>query len=195
MNNTLLRFIFFKLLLLASLSSMAYEMSIEEHNAIRDFLQQSFSQESSFTDKFEAEVWLLTQSNKLNRYIKDEKQRIKLLKLVHQEATRAKLNPDLVLAVIQVESAFDNYAISRVGAQGLMQVMPFWRKEIGRDSDNLTHILTNLQYGCRILQIYLKREKGNLMMALARYNGSYPKTWYSERVMNAWKDRWETGLE
>jgi soluble lytic murein transglycosylase-like protein len=195
MGKTLLRFIFFKLLLLASLSSMAYEMSVEEHNAIRDFLQQSFSQESSFTDKFEAEVWLLTQSNKLNRYIKDEKQRIKLLKLVHQEATRAKLNPDLVLAVIQVESAFDNYAISRVGAQGLMQVMPFWRKEIGRDSDNLTHILTNLQYGCRILQIYLKREKGNLMMALARYNGSYPKTWYSERVMNAWKDRWETGLE
>lgn len=195
MGKTLLRFIFFKLLLLASLSSMAYEMSIEEHNAIRDFLQQSFSQESSFTDKFEAEVWLLTQSNKLNRYIKDEKQRIELLKLVHQEATRAKLNPDLVLAVIQVESAFDNYAISRVGAQGLMQVMPFWRKEIGRDSDNLTHILTNLQYGCRILQIYLKREKGNLMMALARYNGSYPKTWYSERVMNAWKDRWETGLE
>lgn len=195
MGKTLLRFIFFKLLLLASLSSMAYEMSAEEHNAIRDFLQQSFSQESSFTDKFEAEVWLLTQSNKLNRYIKDEKQRIELLKLVHQEATRAKLNPDLVLAVIQVESAFDNYAISRVGAQGLMQVMPFWRKEIGRDSDNLTHILTNLQYGCRILQIYLKREKGNLMMALARYNGSYPKTWYSERVMNAWKDRWETGLE
>jgi soluble lytic murein transglycosylase-like protein len=195
MGKTLLRFIFFKLLLLASLSSMAYEMSVEEHNAIRDFLQQSFSQESSFTDKFEAEVWLLTQSNKLNRYIKDEKQRIELLKLVHQEATRAKLNPDLVLAVIQVESAFDNYAISRVGAQGLMQVMPFWRKEIGRDSDNLTHILTNLQYGCRILQIYLKREKGNLMMALARYNGSYPKTWYSERVMNAWKDRWETGLE
>lgn len=169
-------------------------MSDEEHLAIRDFLQQSFDDNSSFVDKFDAEVWLLIQSGKLKRFIKDEKQRLELLKLVHQEAQRAKLNPDLVLAVIQVESAFNRYAVSSAGAQGLMQVMPFWRKEIGRDDDNLTQTLTNLQYGCRILQIYLQREKGNLMMALARYNGSYPKTWYSERVMNAWKGRWDSGI-
>lgn len=178
-----------------SSTSFAYQMSEEEHRAIRDFLQQSFDDNSSFVDKFDAEVWLLIQSNKLKLFIKDEKQRLELLKLVHQEAQRAKLNPDLVLAVIQVESAFNRYAVSSAGAQGLMQVMPFWRKEIGRDEDNLTQVLTNLQYGCRILQIYLQREKGNLMMALARYNGSYPKTWYSERVMNAWKGRWDSGIE
>lgn len=175
-------------------SALAYQMSEEEHRAIRDFLQQSFNEESSFEDKFDAEVWLLTQSSKLKLFIKDENQRLELLRLIHQEAKRAELNPDLVLAVIQVESAFNRYAVSSAGAQGLMQVMPFWRKEIGRDDDNLTKTLTSLQYGCRILQIYLKREKGNLMMALARYNGSYPKTWYSERVMNAWKGRWDSGI-
>lgn len=190
----LLRVAFLLCCLCHSSTGFAYQMSDEEHLAIRDFLQQSFDDNSSFVDKFDAEVWLLIQSGKLKRFIKDEKQRLELLKLVHQEAQRAKLNPDLVLAVIQVESAFNRYAVSSAGAQGLMQVMPFWRKEIGRDDDNLTQTLTNLQYGCRILQIYLQREKGNLMMALARYNGSYPKTWYSERVMNAWKGRWDSGI-
>ncbi len=187
------RFFFVGLLLLISGGSIAYEMSEEEHSEIRDFLRESLSEEYSFSDRFDAEVWLLSQSTKLKRYIKDEKKRIHLLRNIHLEATRAKLNPDIVLAVIQVESAFDSYAVSSAGAQGLMQVMPFWRKEIGRDDDNLTAPLTNLRYGSRILQIYLQREKGNLMMALARYNGSYPKTWYSERVMDAWKNRWDSG--
>jgi len=181
------------LLLAYSLASNAYEMSDEEHSEIRNFLRQSLAEDYSFNDRFDAEVWLLSQSNKLKRYIKDEKKRIHLLRNIHLEATRAALNPDIVLAVIQVESAFDRYAVSSAGAQGLMQVMPFWRNEIGRDDDNLTETLTNLRYGCRILQIYLQREKGNLMMALARYNGSYPKTWYSERVMDAWKNRWDSG--
>lgn len=168
-------------------------MSPQEHDAIRDFLQKTLAEEHSFDDRFDAEVWLISQSHKLERYIDDHEERLSLLKAIHNEAIRAELNPDVVLAVIQVESAFDRYAVSRVGAQGLMQVMPFWRKEIGRDDDNLTHALTNLRYGCRILQHYLQREKGNLMMALARYNGSYPKTWYSERVMDAWKGRWDSG--
>lgn len=188
-----LRTFFLGLLLLNSSGSIAYEMSEEEHSEIRDFLRESLYEEYSFSDRFDAEVWLLSQSTKLKRYIKDENKRIHLLRNIHLEATRAKLNPDVVLAVIQVESAFDSYAVSSAGAQGLMQVMPFWRKEIGRDDDNLTSPLTNLRYGSRILQIYLQREKGNLMMALARYNGSYPKTWYSERVMDAWKNRWDSG--
>lgn len=181
------------MLLAYSAGSFAYTINDEEHSALRDFLQHALKEEHSFSDRFEAEVWLFTQSNALTRYIKDKEERLTLLKAIHHEATLAKLNPDLVLAVIQVESAFNPYAISSVGAQGLMQVMPFWRKEIGRDDDNLTHPLTNLRYGCRILQHYLQREKGNMMMALARYNGSYPKTWYSERVMDAWKNRWDSG--
>ena len=115
---------------------------------------------------------------------------MELLRAVHREASKADLKPDLVLALIEIESRFDNYAISSAGAQGLMQVMPFWKKEIGRPDDNLTDINTNLSYGCRILQFYLQKEKGNWMHALARYNGSYGKYWYPERVMDAWRKRW-----
>jgi len=97
-----------------------------------------------------------------------------------------------VLAVIEVESHFDRFAISRVGAQGMMQVMPFWKDEIGRPDDNLTDNLTNFEYGCRILQFYLKREKGHLHKALARYNGSVGKRIYSDKVYLAWRRHWRT---
>lgn len=157
---------------------------------LRSFLKQTIHQADSFEDRFEAEVWLIDMSGRLSRFIDNPRHRLELLKAVHREATRAQLKPDLVLALIEVESGFDNYAISRVGAQGLMQVMPFWKDEIGRPEDNLTDIDTNLSYGCRILQFYLKKEKGNWMNALARYNGSYGKYWYPERVMNAWRKRW-----
>ena len=109
---------------------------------------------------------------------------------MHRAASRAGLEPEIVLALIEVESHFDPYAVSRVGAQGLMQVMPFWKKEIGRPDDNLIDTDTNLRYGCTILKHYLKREKGRLADALARYNGSYGQYWYSERVLLAWEKRW-----
>lgn len=160
---------------------------------LRNFLKTTINDASSFKDRFDAEVWLIDMSGRLKPFIKDPKQRLELLKAVHQEATRAKLKPDLVLALIQIESHFDKYAVSRVGAQGLMQVMPFWKNEIGRPDDNLTDMNTNLRYGCRILQFYLKREKGRIAPALARYNGSYGKTWYSEKVMTAWQRRWYAG--
>ena len=102
------------------------------------------------------------------------------------------LPPELVLAVIEVESHFDRFAVSRVGAQGMMQVMPFWKDEIGRPDDNLTHNPTNLEYGCRILQFYLQRENGNLHRALARYNGSVGQRVYSDKVYRAWRNRWRT---
>jgi len=157
---------------------------------LRNFLKSTISGASSFSDRFDAEVWLVDMSNRLKPFIKDPKRRLRILRAVHREATRAELKPDLVLALIEVESAFNSYAISRVGAQGLMQVMPFWKNEIGRPDDNLTDIDTNLSYGCRILQFYIKKEKGNWTRALARYNGSLGKYWYPERVMNAWRKRW-----
>lgn len=160
---------------------------------LRNFLKATINDANSFKDRFDAEVWLVDMSGRLKPFIKDPKQRLELLKAVHQEATRAELKPDLVLALIQIESHFDKYAVSRVGAQGLMQVMPFWKNEIGRPNDNLTDMNTNLRYGCRILQFYLKREEGRLAPALARYNGSYGKTWYSEKVMIAWQRRWYAG--
>ena len=164
-----------------------------EQAELRAFLKDTISQADSFNDRFDAEVWLVDMSGRLSRYIEDPKERLHLLKSVHREARKAQLKPDLVLALIEVESNFDSYAVSRVGAQGLMQVMPFWKNEIGRDDDNLTHIDTNLSYGCRILQFYLKKENGNWMNALARYNGSYGKYWYPERVMNAWRNHWFAG--
>jgi soluble lytic murein transglycosylase-like protein len=161
-----------------------------EQDELRHFLKQTITDADSFNDRFDAEVWLVDMSGRLKRYVKDPKSRLKLLRAVHREASRAELKPDLVLALIEVESHFNEFAISRVGAQGLMQVMPFWKNEIGRPEDNLTDIDTNLSYGCRILQFYLKKEKGNWMNALARYNGSYGQYWYPERVMNAWRKRW-----
>lgn len=178
-------------------SAIASTLPQQEHDELRSFLKGTIDNSTSFEDKFSAEVWLVSQSGKLKRYIKDEKTRISLLKAVHHEASALELNPDLVLALIQVESAFKRYAVSRVGAQGLMQVMPFWKKEIGRPEDNLTDVLTNLKYGCRILKYYIKmedRKGGGLSMALARYNGSYPRTVYTEKVMNAFQYRWNSGL-
>tara|TARA_R110000868_G_scaffold120477_4_gene319888 strand:- start:45080 stop:45670 length:591 start_codon:yes stop_codon:yes gene_type:complete len=161
-----------------------------EQAELRDFLKKTISSADSFDDRFHAEVWLVDMSGRLARFIKKPKQRLKLLRAIHREATKAELKPDLVLALIEVESHFNEFAISSAGAQGLMQVMPFWKNEIGRPEDNLTNIDTNLSYGCRILQFYLKKEQGNWMNALARYNGSYGKYWYPERVMNAWRKRW-----
>ena len=144
----------------------------------------------SFEDRFDAEVWLLSKSTPLARYVKNPEKRLSLLIAIHREATLANLDPNLVLAVIQIESAFDPFALSHVGAQGIMQVMPFWKNEIGRPEDNLMHTDTNLRYGCTILKFYLDKEKGNMRRALARYNGSLGSNRYPEKVLTAWTERW-----
>lgn len=177
-------------LLLAAYSLAASNSNTADTDELRQFLKTTIHQADSFTDRFDAEVWLVDMSARLKPFIASPKERLSLLRAVHREATKAELKPDLVLALIEIESRFDPYAISRAGAQGLMQVMPFWKNEIGRPDDNLTNINTNLSYGCRILQFYLKKERGNWMKALARYNGSYGQYWYPERVMNAWRSRW-----
>ena len=164
-----------------------------ERAEMRDFLTDAIKASDSFADRFDAEVWLLDMSTRLSRYLPDPEERLALLRHIHREAKRAELKPDLVLALIQIESRFDRFAVSRVGAQGLMQVMPFWKKELGHPEDNLTDVVTNLRYGCQILRFYMKKENGNMMQALARYNGSYGKLWYSEKVMSAWRDQWYAG--
>lgn len=163
-----------------------------ERAALRDFLDQTINSAQSFEDRYDAEVWLVDMSARLARYVDDPEYRIALLRDIHAAAVQADLAPELVLAVIEVESHFDRFAISRVGAQGMMQVMPFWKDEIGRPEDNLTHNRTNLAYGCRILQFYLQRENGRLHPALARYNGSYGSRVYSDKVYRAWQDNWRT---
>lgn len=165
----------------------------EERAEMRDFLKDAIKKSDSFADRFDAEVWLLDMSTRLAKFMPDPEERLELLRAVHREARRAELKPDLVLALIQVESRFDRYAVSRAGAQGLMQVMPFWKRDIGHPDDNLTNPETNLWYGCQILKFYMRKENGNWMQALARYNGSYGKLWYPARVMDAWRDRWYAG--
>lgn len=164
----------------------------EEHAALRDFLDQTINSAQSFEDRYDAEVWLVDMSARLARFVDDPAYRLDLLKDIHAAAAQADLPPELVLAVIEVESHFDRFAISRVGAQGMMQVMPFWKDEIGRPGDNLTHNKTNFAYGCRILQFYLQRENGSLHPALARYNGSYGSRVYSDKVYRAWREHWRT---
>lgn len=165
----------------------------QERAEMRVFLKAAINKSDSFADRFDAEVWLLDMSTRLSPFMKNPEERLELLRAIHREAKRAQLKPDLVLALIQVESKFDRYAISRAGAQGLMQVMPFWKNEIGHSEDNLTDINTNLRYGCQILKFYMQKESGSWMNALARYNGSYGKLWYPARVMDAWRDRWYAG--
>lgn len=159
-------------------------------NELRVALKQAVNDATSFDDKFAAQVWLVDMSGRLKKYIKKDKKRLDFLRMVHQEATRAKLSPELVMALIHVESAFKRFAISRVGAQGYMQVMPFWKKEIGRDGDNLMKTRTNLRYGCTILKHYLDKEKGDWIRALARYNGSLGRVKYPEKVMDYWQKYW-----
>ena len=159
-------------------------------NALRHILIQAIDSSDSFADRFDAEVWLTDMSRRLDRKVTDPQERLLILKTAHYEATRAELPPELVLAVIDVESNFDRFAISHAGARGLMQVMPFWLDEIGRPDDDLFDIRTNLRMGCTILRHYLDRERGNRTRALARYNGSVGKTWYPQRVFKALGKRW-----
>jgi soluble lytic murein transglycosylase-like protein len=153
-------------------------------------LKTAASAAQSFDNAYDAEVWLVAKDRPLAKIIKDPQQRLSLLKLIHAEASRAQLKPEIVLALIEVESRFDSYAVSSAGAMGMMQIMPFWKKEIGRPNDNLMDIQTNLRHGCTILKYYLDKEKGQLADALARYNGSYGQYWYAERVFDAWAKNW-----
>jgi len=143
-----------------------------------------------FRDPEDGYKWLLEMSRRLEDRIPDSKQRVELLRTVHFEALRAGLDPQLVLGVIDVESHFRKYAVSRAGARGYMQVMPFWVKLIGRRGDNLFYLRTNLRYGCVILRYYLDVEKGDYFRALGRYNGTLGKPDYPRAVLAAWKVRW-----
>jgi soluble lytic murein transglycosylase-like protein len=157
---------------------------------LRRVLREAVDTAESFADRFDAEVWLTDMSRRLERQLPDTEERMLILRLVHRYAAMFDLPPALVLAVIDVESNFDRYAISWAGALGLMQVMPFWRNEIGRPDDDLHDIQTNLLYGCRILAYYLEKEKGDRRAALARYNGSRGQRWYPDRVFDRLSSKW-----
>ena len=138
--------------LLLVVSPLSANEKSELNNELRHLLQKAIKDSESFEDRFDAEVWLIDMSNRLKKKIKQPEKRLQLLRQIHHEASRADLHPELVLAVIDVESNFDRFAISKAGAQGLMQVMPFWLKEMGQPRDSLFNVRTNLRMGCTILK-------------------------------------------
>ena len=162
--------------------------------SVRAVLQRSVSDQAAtrlaFASQSEADYWLNEMSNRLKRNLPDEEYRLNFLKTAHYEATRAGLDPQMVLGLIEVESGFKKYAVSRSGARGYMQVMPFWVKEIGLNEHNLFHLRINLRYGCTILRHYLDMENGDLFRALGRYNGTLGKPGYPNLVRSAWHKHW-----
>lgn len=160
---------------------------------LRTELMRAVAEADSFTDEFDAQVWLTDMARRLSRQVESPDERLKILRIVHKEATRADLPPELVLAVIDVESNFDRFAISSASALGLMQVMPFWIDELGVGDGSkavLFDIETNILIGCRILKYYLDMEGGDFVAGLARYNGSRGERWYADRVLDRLRDKW-----
>lgn len=160
--------------------------------AFKDELKTLLNAEHHFVDKYDAQVWMKDMSIRLGKRAPHipEKERLKILSLVHKHANAAGVDPQMVLAIMEVESNFDRYALSVAYARGLMQIMPFWKKEIGKPEDDLFDMETNIRYGCYIYKLYLKYEKGNTTLALGRYNGSRGKMKYPRKVYNALKRRW-----
>jgi len=163
----------------------------EARNAegLNRLFEQAAASSTSFSSTEAANTWLRDMSDRIAFRIKDPVYRVELLSLVHKHARASGLDPQIVLSVIEIESSFNRFAVSSAGARGLMQIMPFWIKEIGHPRDNLFHPATNLWYGCYILRHYLDRSDGNLGMALRRYNGGGDDR-YSNKVLTALQKRW-----
>jgi len=161
--------------------------------SVRASLARAVNERATFDEKdAETRAWVAEMLSRVSSRFPDEDSARHFLAMARYEAMRAGLDPHLVLAVIDVESRFRKYAVSRAGARGLMQVMPFWVKEIGEPNHNLFHERTNLRYGCTILRHYLDRESGNLVNALGRYNGSLGQADYPNRVLRTLRERWSS---
>ena len=190
-------------LLLACLLPLVAQAGAQKYEPLSASVQAALSRniadqappKRSFKTSLEAADWLTEMSQRLGKRIPDRESRLEFLRAVHYEATRAGLDPQLVLGLIQVESGFKKYAVSSAGARGFMQVMPFWVKLIGRHDDNLFHLRTNLRFGCTILRHYLDIEQGDLYRALGRYNGSLGKPEYPNMVRGAWHAHWLFGQQ
>ena len=188
-------FLFFTTLIYASIAIAGNQREEPLSNSVKALMQKSISDLASprlmFASETEGQAWMSDMSQRLAKRLPDAIYRQEFLRSVHYEATRAGLDPQLVLGLIQIESAFKKYAVSSVGARGYMQVMPFWVKSIGNSDHNLFHLRLNLRYGCTILRHYLDIERGDLYRALGRYNGSLGKPQYPNLVVGAWRKNWE----
>ena len=164
--------------------------------SVRATLARAVNERSSVDMKdLDTRAWVRAMTRRVAGRFADEDEARHFLALARYESMRAGLDPHLVLAVIDVESRFRKYAVSKAGARGFMQVMPFWVKELGEPGHNLFNERMNLRYGCTILRHYVDRERGHLSNALARYNGSLGQPEYPNRVMKAYRERWALGAQ
>lgn len=193
-KNILSRLIALLLLLFAANVLAGSQIEEPLSNSVKAQMQKSISDSAAprlaFTSKIEGNLWLAEMSGRLKKRIPDQRMREDFLRTVNYEATRAGLDPQLVLGLIQAESGFKKYAVSSVGARGFMQVMPFWVRSIGARDHNLFHLRLNLRYGCTILRHYIDIERGDLYRALGRYNGSLGQPQYPNQVLGAWRKYW-----
>jgi soluble lytic murein transglycosylase-like protein len=160
---------------------------------LRGVVQQAITQAECFADRYDSAVWYTLMEPRLRRYVKDRDERLVILKTVWCETLRAgapPLPPGLVMAILDVESHFNRWAVSSAGAVGLMQVMPFWPEQLGMRRHELTTIEANVRMGCAILRFYLQRERNDFHRALARYNGSIGRRTYSDQVVSRWTRYW-----
>ena len=190
-----MRKLFLFLMLLSPLHAQAGAQIYEPLAAsVKAGMQRAVSDHAAprlaFASEAEGKAWLAAMGSRLEKRMPNRKERDDFLTTIHYEATRAGLDPQLVLGLIQVESAFKKYALSTAGARGYMQVMPFWVKVLDAKDHNLFHLRVNLRYGCTILRHYLDIEKGDYFRALGRYNGSLGQAEYPELVMRAWRGSW-----
>lgn len=154
-------------------------------------LERALAEQECFDDKYDRQVWFTVMQPRLQKLVKDAAEQEEILHQVHCEAKRLQLPPGLVMAVIDVESRFDRWAVSSAGAVGLMQIMPFWPRQLGMRNEQLVRIPQNIRMGCTILKFYLDREKGDYTKALARYNGSIGRRNYSDVVLMRLSNRWQ----
>jgi soluble lytic murein transglycosylase-like protein len=183
------------LIFAASICHAGNQKEEQLSNSVKALMQKSISDLGTpkliFASDVEGQAWLAEMSERLKKRLPNQAYREEFLRTVHYEATRAGLDPQMVLGLIHVESAFKKYAVSSVGARGYMQVMPFWVKSIGTPDQNLFHLKLNLRYGCTILRHYIDIERGDLYRALGRYNGSLGKPQYPNLVLGAWRKHWD----
>jgi soluble lytic murein transglycosylase-like protein len=159
---------------------------------LKELLQKIIGSADCFTDKYESEVWYKSMEPRLAQFVPTHAERLEILDHVYCEAKRdptLQIPPDLVLALMEVESRFDRWAVSPAGAVGLMQVMPFWPHQLGVQNQ-LVKIAPNIRMGCEILRYYLRVEHRNWTLALARYNGSVGRNKYPALVMQRWQHAW-----
>jgi soluble lytic murein transglycosylase-like protein len=178
------------LLVLAALPAGGARADRQMDPELRGVIAEALGPAECFQDKYEQAVWRAYMEPRLGRYVKDPQEREQILHYVHCEARRVDVPPELVLAVIDVESRFDRYAVSSAGAVGLMQVMPFWPRELGMSNEQLVRIPENVRMGTTILGYYLRKERGNYQRALQRYNGSLGRPGYSDLVIDRLVSRW-----